>query len=291
MIRFILKMDFEAISRRFLYPFFILGLSSIDPSIEVSTLAPKAASIDFISTLIYLIIVTASFVVSTYAGTLSKHVQIINIVFLYAYLLCEGLLNFTVAIQAILYRKNFRKLHAMYRSIQNYLSIQIGQNVQIDKLHHRLWCVVFMLWTPYAYELFIHNILHGDRSNQLLENTMLILHFFGIAVQMNILIHVEILNFFATHSTQWLHTRTEKTLSLYENTSLNSMKQKNAFLEIRHFKYIHFQLWKISKYINHIFGWSMAVIIFRNFIGLAYSGYWIYMLVSTFKTYGAILRE
>lgn len=284
-------MDFEKISRRFLYPFYILGLSLTSPSLEVSISTRKISFVDFISTISYLFIVNISFVVSNYAGTLSKHVEIINMVFLYAFLLCEGVLNLTVGIQAIVYRKKIRKLHCMYRSIQKYLSIKIGRNIEFDKLHGRLCCVVIMLWTPYAYEIFVRKVFNWGRSNQLLENAMLILHFFAIAVQMNILIHVEILNFFAIQSTQWLTNRTEKKSILYVNTSLSSLKQKNAFLEIRHFKYIHFHLWKISKHINHIFGWSMAVIIFRNFIGLAYSGYWIYTLVSTFKTYGSILRE
>lgn len=289
-------MEFEKILRRFLYPFYVLGLSVIHPNYNAPSSNIVAGTkvvvkcADTFSTGCYLLITAVSFIVGNYAGRKSTSAETISMVLLYSYLLFEGLLNFTMAFQAIVYRRKFQQLYAMYRTIQKYFFNQIACNMRLDRLQRRLCCKLVILWTPYIYEVFVRRILSWGRRNQLLEISMLTLQFLTLAAQTNILIHVELLNSFAAQFTQWLraHGQTDF-IFVYAKTPMSALEHSNALMDIRHFKYVHFQLWKISYLISKIFGWSMAVIILRNSIALAYSGYWLYMRLSTFIGYAPVL--
>lgn len=261
-------MDFEEIARRFLYPFYVLGFNLINPRTRVACSTLKTTFFDFIPTIFYLVLVIILFAICVI-----EHIEVnfglLDTISFYLFLSFEGLLNIIAIIQAIIYRKKFRKLHRIYVVIDKYLRIRMRRNVEYDKLHGRLCRVIVVLSTAFACVLFTRKIVETSITSQLMENVFLVLNFLSLTVQMHTLVHLEVSFFFLMQSTQWLHSRAAR-----NSTIINTFKQENVFLEIRHFKYIHFQLWKISKLINHIFGWSVTLCIFRNLFELALSGYW-----------------
>lgn len=49
---------------------------------------------------------------------------------------------------------------------------------------------------------------------------------------------------------------------------------------LRHYKYVHYQLWKCCRIINVYFGWIVLFLLLANFIEISYSVYWIFLYIA-----------
>lgn len=269
------KMEFE---RGFSYIFYFVGLQ---PRVRQS--ASKTRIFDIFPTVVYSIVVVMAVALSFYAQLqLSIFPVVVDTVATYLLICSECVLNFTVIVQMLFYRDNFKNLYRKYVAIQKYISSRVKQPVRFHEFLGTFGCLVATVMMPFVFTVAIRSTIISTGANIMLDAGLMVLQFAASLVHLHTIIHISLLNFFYTCSTKWMNVRVPDVLTMRAHQTCESSKelQRANIAELRQIKFFHFKLWEISANINRIFGWSIFAIIFRNYFEIFYSVltvYWIHL--------------
>lgn len=269
------KMEFD---RGFSYIFYFVGLH---PRLNRS--ASKSRIFDIFPTVVYSIVVAMAVALSFYAQfQLSIFPVVVDTVATYLLICSECVLNFTVIVQMLLYRSNFKNLYRKYVAIQKYISSRVKQPIRFNEFLSTFGCLVATVLMPFVFTVSIRTTIMSTGANILLDAGLMVLQFAASLVQLHTIIHVSLLNFFYKCSTKWLNVRVPDVLTMhaYQTCESSEELQRANIAELRQIKFFHFKLWEISTNINRIFGWSIFAIIFRNYFEIFYSVlsiYWMHL--------------
>lgn len=275
-------MDYEAFAHRFLYLFYLIGFSACNPcaahTIPIETW--KTRLIQFVPTFFYLALTITLCIVSEYEQSHSSYfVETTNTIVAFMLIFSECILNFTVIGQTIWFRRHFQRMCRKYIIFEKYIHVRLNHSVEFMSFQSSFCRVVGLQLLPFLVTLIVRKTLLSFTVNLMLENMLMMSKFLAIVVNLHIIIHVKLLNFFYAFAVDWLKTQVTlfsapRAINAYDSMASITYSGRNKMHQM---KFIHFKLWDISRSINRIFGWSMAAIIFRNWVEAAYSVYWIYL--------------
>lgn len=270
-----LDMDFEALIRRFRILFSCFGISPFNLFVE-SVNGRRTKFVDIFPAIFYLV-----FIIGLIGGVIGYRYQsiafrrkiAISFVLACIRISSEVLLQLVIIGQAIVFRQRMKILCRTYDSIQKYMKTRMGHNVDFGVFQKKLVILFFTVFFPHLATLIIRRTI-VNRSNfyTTFSNILAIFYLLSSLAQFYVAIHIELLRFFLTLMTQWL--RKQVKASLCEQKDLWKVEQLNNYSKLLQLKFIHFKLWKLSTNINRIFGWSLAAILLRNSIEIAYGIYW-----------------
>lgn len=237
----------------------------------------------------YLALVVIAGIVCVYAQSqLSRFPVIVDTVVTYLLIGSECLLHLTVIVQTILHRETVNELNRKYATIQEYLRARWRHPITFDEFVRSVRCRAILFLALFLLTLSSHECSRWGGENVLLESGFLALQFASSLVLMRMVVHVSLLNFFYTVSTNWVQPKTTTdVLSV-------GMGQRAIVSELRHLKFVHFKLWQISGSINDIYGWSMMAIIFRNYFEFFYAVitvYWVLIYSLLYESAVTLISE
>lgn len=281
-------MNFVTFIQRYNILFNLCGIGEFCTHARVSlTLQAKFA--ENILAIFYLLIIIVLYSFAIYfriSATLSF--RTLNNIFAYMLTSSELILHLTISGQAIVFRRQFNELARSYGSIHMYMTKRVKCGVYLEDFGRRLNRVIFVLIFPCLMTLIWRATMPLISFRMPFNIIVLTFYFLSMVVELHIIAHVELLNFFLNTATHWLCTRTTKfsAMDLYQPTK----QSMNGYSEIQHVKWIHFKLWELTTDINRIFGWSLGAMILRNGIEIAYGAYLVYLFGSA-QNYVGLIRK
>lgn len=288
-------MNFKAIAHRFLYLFYVAGMSACNPRANSPVETWKTRMIQFVPTCFYLTVIVAIGIITEYAHLrLQIFPDTMDTLVTHILILSECILNFTVVGQTILVRRNYNKLLHIYVELENYMNVRFGCPVRFEKFQRVIYNVTIVLLIPFVVTWMVRKIIGSFAVNVTAENGLLMSQFVAIIVHLHAIVHVKLLNFYFTFATDGLKSKVAPVSATRTNDTFDltpTQGHNKGFNQLRQLKFIHFKLWEISMIINRIFGWSIAAMIFRNWVEVAYSAYWIYLYSILDHTYWTLLRK
>lgn len=208
----------------------------------------------------------------------------------------ECMLNFTVIGQTIWFRLRFQRLCRKYIVFEKYIHSRLDHRVEFMTFQSSFCRLVGLQVLPFLVTCIVRKSIHSFVVNSTLESALLMTGFLAIVVNLHIIFHVESLNFFYAFTIDWLKSQ----VTLFSQSAPHASNAYDSSMasttysgcnEMRQIKFIHFKLWDISRSINHIFGWSTAAIIFRNWVEVAFYVYWIYLFWILDQNKWTLLRK
>lgn len=272
-----MKMDFVTFVRRFKFFFSLCGIGEFNIQAKVSR-TWKARLTDNLLALLYLLVVIVMYCLAFYGRMVSPvPLTSVNSLLAFIHVCCEFLLHLMIAGQTLFYREKMKRLVRSYEYIQQYMLTRMNYSVGFGNLGKRFILMIAVLFIP-CLGMLIWRLI-GMLTNGLSCSLIIVIFYVLSAVaQFHIIVHIELLKFFLHTTSQWVGTRATKvSVKGFQPPSNMLRKQYSAML---HLKWIHFKLYELSTNINHIFGWSLAVMFLRNAVEIAYGSYWFYLVYS-----------
>lgn len=287
-------MDFEAITHRFLYPFYIIGMSPCNFRVSTSTSSRsdgnaetassfgmwKTRLFQYLPTFIYLALTVTVCIVCAHEQSRFQHFEeTVDAVLTYLLIFSECIVNLTVIGQTICFRRHFRYLCRKYVTFENYIHLRTKRSVQFWKFQNTFCWLAVLLLSSSVITWTVRKSIHSVVANTSLENGLLVSQSVAVVVNLHIIIHVELLDFFYVNVNDWLKSQVQlfTVPRVFDGHNAIVTQTCTGYTHVRHIKCIHFQLWDISRHINTIFGWSIVAVVIRNWVEVAYSVYWIYL--------------
>lgn len=259
-------------SERYLYWFYILGLSVYNPrsngsSKDCTFIRKSIPSICFL-------LVTILNGVSSFDQFASKKVTLndcLHAVFI-IFMVITGIMAFKRSSFLRGDKYLWKYLIDLEQLISNRLQIDIDFKKFVGCYRRKLICMVLVFSCLVAFK-FIHRIRPGNVIRQIGALNLLLI---TLGVNFHILFYVDLFNF-------TFETINQHTLKIIETTDTDTfivnVKKVNFSEQIVHrfqiLKLIHFQLWKIVKLMNSDFGTVLTLLIIQNTNTAIQTFYWI----------------
>lgn len=283
-------MNFETLIRRFriLFSFFCI----IPFSTSKRNLQDRKIYAETLPAILYLGLSIGLFLFATcYRIQTISHEDIFATIVSNTRIFTEFLLQFIIIGQSLVFRERLKKLCRTYDLIENYMKTRMKHNVDFNLFQSRLYQLTITVFLPHLVAFILRRFLMKNIS--VFINIFAIFYLLSSLVQMYIIAHVELLKFFLTLMTRWLQNQVSDFSATYSygRKDLWREQQLHCSNKIMQLKFIHFKLWESALNFNCIFGWSLAAVIVRNSIEIAYAAYWIYLNSHKGTRFIAIFRK
>lgn len=290
-------MDFETLVRRFRILFSFFGIIPFNPPIK--RVRKWIVCADIFPAIFHLVSVTALLSSAIYyqyqftSKRIATPASIVTSIALYARAFGEFLMQLSIIGQAFVFRERFKKLYRDYDFIQNYMKTRMRYIVDFNVFSKILYHTFAAVFAPHIAASVVRATLSLNIAQYQVYNTFIISNILATMVQFHIIAHVVLLRFFLTQMTRWLCEQVAEfsAISLCERKSLLVVSPSNRYDEVLQLKFLHFKLWKLSMNFSRIFGWSLAAIIMRNLIEMAYGVYWVLFYSFRGAKFDYVLRK
>lgn len=60
---------------------------------------------------------------------------------------------------------------------------------------------------------------------------------------------------------------------------------------LKHYKLVHYEVWKVNQFLNRRFGWVLVIIVLANFLDISYSSYWLFVYIYRLHFDASVIRN
>lgn len=293
-----MQMDFIELTNRCLCIFFVIGFSSFHPRSKSER--PKShhkswiyKCVPFIPVSVLSVVVFSSFFFAFYAqNSLTSYYEAIDAIQSYSLILSEYITNLTVIGQSFLYRRNFIQLHQKFVDIVSYANTRIKCYIQFDSFHQKYLKLVYILSGIFILTVVVRHVVWSAVANVYVQDSLLTLQLFSIIVTLHAVFYIGLVIYLMDNINNCYQAKLQVSgCILTPSHHFLCSGYENDLISLKRLKHLHYKLWEITKFVNQTFGWSITTLIFRNWIEIAYSIYWMYIYMMTDQKLIFILRN
>lgn len=153
-----------------------------------------------------------------------------------------------------IFSNSLKNIWLDFENLNNYLVETLQLKLIYDTLQKNLLKKYFVILALYFLEITTRHLLVGLHFtySTFFTYTLVAITF---VILLHVLFYIESLHFIMKTINDFLSKREKKTDAMHITTLIDNCKSKAREYKIEVLKNIHYKLWKISRAINHNFGW------------------------------------
>lgn len=267
--------------KNYFFVFFLFGQSSCN---AISWRCSRSRATRFIPVIIY-VLATATFTapVFLYFNQLSQLYEKETAAFLCFVQFLAMLVTITSVTNAIVYQSEILTLIYSFDRVIKYLQHSSERCLtrhinKFKRLYNHKCITLFVIWTLYTIIFVATNPLK-DRPMKV-DAFQCFMYFYKYLAKAHILFYIDLMVWCQEINTQQIIVKDGYSFVAATTgchwQSQRTINAKEFINKLRHCKYIHFKLWKISNLINSHFGWVMMVVLLVNFTEGLLALFWIF---------------
>lgn len=254
------------ISKKFPYAFYILGLSSFNPTTKniFNNCQKLPAMILFIFVLIFTLAACAA------QYFLYSHKQIFKTFTEFLFIFTKTITCIAVIAHSFCPKSNTIELWQKFQSIEKLYQIQFNKTLHYKIFNQLYFRDVYIIFGIHLVQIALKLKLCLGLNDVMLKSTFSALISVVLASNCHILFYVKLLaHIMKLTNKQFRHSNNMSALRFA------AWNQQHFIDKFHRFKQMHYLCWNICEKINQHFGWILVTLIVQNSIDIVHTVYWI----------------
>lgn len=191
------------------------------------------------------------------------------------------LIAITSVVNTVFYNNEIRALIYSLDRIITYLERESNERMadnvlKFKRAYARKFKVILMIW---ALHMTVFVVTSSLRKGRVLRCDVLtcIVNFYTVLAKVHILFYVDLMIWCYELNTKQIIVNNDYTFVQHNIRMERTLNVKEFTNTLRHCKYVHFKLWKISNLINSHFGGTMTILLVISFTEGLLALFWLFL--------------
>lgn len=286
-------MDFKKTTQPYLQLFYFTGLSSFyQERIDVKSLKSPRLVRRFIFNILCISVVIVISGIQYYL-LITQKLKIHHNSFGIFFISVDCAIHIMVVILSMRNTEAIMRLYSGFRELDRYMVAKANRTVDYHRFHTRtIFCLACII-VPMVVSRFVSRLIPSKLFTSTSENLQIISNLLYGVVQTQIVFYVVLFNHLIYWFKGWIKHKASSSVCLPIAQNITNVRRRdhNDHAIFRPLKYVHFKLWELSQSISMVFGWTLLLIIFRNWFTVGYNTYKVFLSLENLKGFEKLARK
>lgn len=286
-------MDFKTTTQPYLQLFYFTGLSSFyQERIDLKSLKSPRLVRRFIFNILCISVVIVISAIQYYLQ-ITRKLKFYHNSFGIFFITIDCAIHILVVIISMRNTEAIMRLYSGFRELDRYMVAKGNRTVDYHRFHSRTVFSLACIILPMVVTLFVSRLIPSRLFTSTSENLQIISTLLYGVVQTQIVFYVVLFNNLINWFKCWIKHKAGSSFCLPIAQNIINVRRRDHsdHAVFRPLKYVHFKLWELSQNISMVFGWTLLLIIFRNWFTVGYNMYKVFLSLENLKGFETLARK